>query len=153
MPTPVVGTLGRRGTAATPGYSIFHLPWAGVKAHSGFGTRTQDASFLSGGRLDNGGAATDYWEVDVWLDAGTYKLTLIYTTLTNAGIHNFTGINGSTQLIDAYAATANNVYSEITGITVTAGLKTIRDTMATKNASSTGHFGYVQSMALIRTGA
>ena len=145
--------LGSRGTTATPGYSVFIVPWAGVKAHSGFGTRTQDSSLLSGGRLDNTVGQNDYWEVDVWLDAGTYKLALIYTTLTNAGIHNITGINGSTQTIDAYAATANNVYGEVTGIAVTAGLKTIRDTMATKNASSTGYFGYVQSLALIRTGA
>lgn len=153
MPTPVVGTLGRRGIAAFPGYSVFILPWSGVKASGGTWARTQDASFLSGGRWDNSGVQNEYWEVSVWLDAGTYKLVLIYTTLTNAGIHNFTGINGSTQTINAYAATANNVYGEVAGIPVTAGLKTIRDTMATKDASSTGYFGYVQSLALIRTGA
>ena len=86
-------------------------------------------------------------------DAGTFKLAVIHSVGTDQGIHNFTGVSG-TQTVDGYAGVgAANTYTEVTGIAVTAGLKTIQDSMATKNASSSAYGGKVNTWAYVRTGA
>lgn len=156
MPHGIATLLGSRGTRATPGYSVFIVPWAGVKSSVNIDTRSQASTRLGGGYWMQGAtiAQNDEWTVDVWLDAGTYKVAIIHATAANNGIYTiqFNGVSQGT--IDGYAAAgAENVYSEITGMAVTAGLKTLKVIMATKNASSTNYGHRVSSLALIRTGA
>lgn len=153
MPTAVVGTLGRRGTAATPGYSVFIVPWAGSKANTTFDTRAQASSNLGGGRLESSGAQNSEVSWDIWLDAGTYKFALLHTQADNAGIYSVQLDTVEKGTIDGYNAVATVVYSEVTGIAVTAGLKTFKLKMATKHASSTSYQARVHSCAWIRTGA
>lgn len=143
-----------RGIAATPGHFWSSAPWSGTKTNTGWATRTQASTHLGGGLLDTDNTnQNNLFTADHWLDDGTYKFALVLTKDSNHGIHNITGING-TQTIDAYdAATQTNQYAEVTGITVTAGLKTVQDSMATKNASSSAYAGRINTYAIVRTGA
>lgn len=153
MPTPVVHLFRSRGVVATPGYSVFALPWAATKTNTNWATRTQSSGELGGGYLQTDSTAqNNLFTNDHWLDAGTHKWAQINDQNTDQGIYNITGING-TQTVDGYGALASNVYTEVTSITVTAGVKTVTVTMATKNASSSAYGGRLQSYAAIRTGA
>lgn len=148
------GWVRNRGIAATPGYFISSVPWAGTKTNTAFATRSQSSARLGGGSLDtNDTLVNNLFTEDRWADDGTYKLAVICAVGTDQGIHNFTGVSG-TQTVDAYAAAAaENAYNEVTAIAVTKGLKTIQDQMATKNASSTAFGGKVNTWAYVRTGA
>lgn len=146
-------TRGGHGVTATSGYSVFITPWMGTKSNTLWSSRNQNGTYLSGGFLDTNLAVNDLFTNDHYLDSGTFKVSLIYHTESDAGIYNITGING-TQTVDAYSAViVANVYSEVTGIVVTVGLKTVQMSMATKNASSSSYRGLLVSYALIRTGA
>ena len=156
MPTPIVGWFHSRGVIAiaTPGFFLADTPWAGTKTNTGYATRTQLSTVLGGGRLDTDNASqNNLFTEDRWFDAGTFKLALIHNKDTDHGIFNFTGVSG-TQTVDAYAASGSaNNYSEVTGIAVTAGLKTVQNQIATKNASSTGYRGHLNTWVYLRTGA
>lgn len=141
----------------TPGYTWEWIPWMGSKAHTGWdiSNRQQGSGYLGGGRLRNdAGAQNSYIECDTWQDTGTYKYAHIYNKNADEGTYSIRidGVEKGT--IDAYnAAASDNNYSEVTAITVaTAGVKTFRLQMATKNASSSGYWAYVQSTKWIRTG-
>lgn len=142
------------GIAATPGYFWARTPFAGTKSNTNWATRTQSSSALAGGRLDTDSTAqNNLFTQDDWLDDGTYKIALIHQVDTDQGIYNITGING-TQTVDGYAAgAAFNTYTEVSGITVTAGLKTVQVSMATKNASASAYGGELNTYAIVRTGA
>lgn len=154
MPTAVVGTLGRRGIAAFPGYSVFIVPWAGHKSSVNAFTRDQGSGQLGGGRAYTADLLNSEVAWDVWLDSGTYKVAYVYQSASNYGIATFL-LNGvSVGTIDQYAAAgAFNNYSEITAIAVAAGLKTLTVRAASRHASSTGYFLPMNSIAIIRTGA
>lgn len=141
-----------RGTIATPGYSIFLTPWAGVKGGTA-NTRSQTSILLGGGYFwTNPIAVNNDWSTDAWFDAGTYKFALIHYATGNAGIYTVK-LDGSSQgTIDGFGAAANT-YSEITGIAVTAGLKVVQVISATKNAGSSDYGNFSQTASWIRTGA
>lgn len=148
------GTPSTPGGSDTPGYTIQYLPWMGTKSNTNWATRTQASTSLGGGTLvTDSTAQNNLFTNDHWLDGGTYKVALIYGKDTDQGIFNITGVSG-TQTVDGYngSATANN-YTEVTGITVAAGIKTMTVTMATKNASSSAYGGKLNSYAWVRTGA
>lgn len=154
-----IGLVRTAGTASTPngtdtpGYTVELVPWMGTKANTNWATRTQVSSVLGGGRLDTDTTAqNNLFTNDIWADAGTYQVVVIHDTDTDQGIHNITGVSG-TQTVDAYAAAASNVVSTTTGIAVTAGVKTMQDSMATKNASASAYGGKLNSIKWIRTGA
>ena len=116
-------------------------------------TRTQSLSELGGGYLQTDSTAqNNLFTNDHWFDDGTYKWAQINDQNTDQGIYNITGISG-TQTVDGYGVLSSNNYTEVTGITVTAGVKTVTVTMATKNALSSAYGGRLQSYAGIRTGA
>lgn len=154
MPTLAAVLTGPRGTAATPSYSVFILPWTASKANTNWSTRNQTSSALGGGYLSSAGNQNDEVSWDIWLDAGTYKFALIHVTNTNHGIYSVQLDAVEQGTIDGYSAGLTwNAYNEVTGIAVTAGLKTFKLKMATKNASSAGYGGHLMSCAWIRTGA
>lgn len=142
------------GVIALPGYFWARTPWAGTKSNTLWATRTQASTVLAGGRLDTDSTAqNNLFTQDDWFDTRTYKVALIYDKGSDQGIHNVTGISG-TQTVDAYAAGASsNNYSEVTGIAVTAGIKTVQDQMATKNASASAYGGKLSTIAYVSTGA
>lgn len=157
MPFPISLSFRTSGVRATPGYSLFLLPWAGIKAETGgYSQRNQSSTYLSGGHLNNGSSTqNDQFNDDCWLDTGTYKVALIYRTLASGGIFNIQFDSVLKGTLDGYSVgDTQNVYGEITGIAVpTAKVVNVKNIMATKNASSSSYLGSVQSIALIRTGA
>lgn len=144
-----------QGIIATPGYSVFIVPWMGSKANTNFDLRGQYSTSLGGGRLQtNPQAQNNLVNWDIWLDAGTYKFALIHSVGTDRGIFHVRLGGTDKGTIDSYSAVGNdNTYSEITGIAVTAGLYNFELKMATKNASSSNYVGQIVSAAWIRTGA
>ena len=154
MSFPVAALLGPRGVIALPGYFIADTPWAGTKSNNQWSTLTQGSTQLGGGRLATDVSASgDWFREDHYFATGTFKLALVYRKEPSQGIFTITGVSG-TQSIDAYAALeVLNTYEEVTGIAVTAGLKTVDVLINTKNASSIAFSGGIQSMAWVRTGA
>lgn len=144
------------GVAALPGYSIFNVLWAGSKTSTQPITYQQTSAGLGGGEpYPNPANLNDVIDVDVWLDTGTYKICYLYYKNVDQGIVSVQ-LDGVTQgaAIDAYAASlSRNNYTEITGLAVTAGVKTWRLKGTSKNASSSGYYIIHHSKALIRTGA
>lgn len=134
-------------------YTQGWLPWMGTKTNTNFAVRTVDAAALGMGWLDGSGAQNNEWTTDIWLDAGTWKFAMIYTTQNQGGIATIQLDGASQGTIDTYSSgTTRNVYSELTGLSVTtASLKTFKVLMATKNGSSSNYFGLIQSVAWIRT--
>ena len=141
------------GVTALPGYFIADTPWAATKTNTNWATRTQASGELAGGRLDTDSTAqNNLLTEDLYLSTGTFKWAIIHRTGPDRGIYNATGVNW-TQTVDGYAVGAtDNVYAEVTGITVTAGLKTVQVQIATKNASSSAYGGSLQTQAWVRTG-
>lgn len=143
------------GIVATPGYSVFITPWAAQFAMTGSRENIQASDRLGGGFLDTGSYAQNNsatW--NVYLETGTYKYAELYDKSANFGVGHIQLDTVDQGTIDYYAAGASsNNYTEITGISVTAGLKAFRNIASTKNASSSNYgFGW-ESMAWIRTGA
>lgn len=155
----LIKTAGAHSTPSgtdTPGYYWSYLPWMGSKANLNFTARQQNSGALGGGYLQTDtGASGNYIEMDVWVDTGTYKFACIHASSSSRGIVSvlFDGVSQTT--VDQYvAAGAPNTYIESSGFSVaTAGVKTMRLTSTTKNASSAGYEMTFQIIALIRTGA
>lgn len=139
-----MGSVGQ----ATQGW----LPWQGAKSESQH-TPSGDVNALGMAYAETGNVQNNQQSWDVWLDSGTWKLCEVSFTSSGYGIstYKFNGVSVGT--IDHYSAgLTRNVYTEITGISVTtAGVVTLQDILATKNASSTGYDHLLQSIALIRT--
>lgn len=150
------GTASTPAGSDTPGYTWQYLPWMGSKSNTNWATNQQLSSDLGGGMSHTDtNVQNNAISFDVWLDTGTYKVALVYRKDSDKGIHNLQ-LGGSTKgTVDSYSAsTVDNNYTEVTGIAVSiAATTTFQDLMATKNASSTGYAGYLNSVAWIRTGA
>lgn len=145
-----------RGVAATPGYFIASTPFAGVKSTVGNHGRFQDSTYLAGGSVGNnaGAAVNDEWLEDHWLSTGTYKAALITDKDINRGIAHIRSNGADLGTVDMYsAASLTNQYAEVTGIAVVAGLKVVGTKIASKNASSSSYYFFVQTLSLVRTGA
>lgn len=122
-----------------------HVEWNGLSTASTgalFGLVSQSL-----GNLNN------YREWNVYLDAGTYTLTLWHHRDVNRGVYTVSLGGTNVGTIDGYAAsTVVNVETAITGIAVgTAGYLALRLTMASKNASSGAHYGVISLITLERT--
>lgn len=137
----------------TPGTTWIYLPWMGSKANTNWNTRLQNSALFGGGRLESSGAQNAEISWDIWLEAGTYKYAQIATHGTSVGIHHIQLDGSDVGTIDGYAgANSNNNYAEVTGIVIaTAGVKTFKLKMATKNASSSNYEAYINSVAWLKT--
>lgn len=152
IPVPILGLARRREVLAFPGYSVFIVPWAGVKSASAQ-NRGQFSGFLGGSNFYMNASLNDEVTWDIWLDAGTYKLSFLHNTNTNVGIYSFR-LNGVEKwTVDGYGADVKNVFAESAGIAVSAGLYTFGVKTTGKNASSSGYAQSMLSIAWIRTGA
>lgn len=144
------------GVVALPGYSIFDTPWAGFKVSSQARNVTQGSAYLSGGIGGNTSGQGNYITTDQYLATGTFKIAMIFDRDTGDGIvtFTFTGAGGaSVGTIDEYGVFTSNVYAEITGIAVTAGVKQFTTQTNTKNASSSNYNQIQNTIAIVRTGA
>lgn len=150
------GTYSTPGGSDTPGYTWQYFPWMGTKSNTQFNTPTQSSARLGGGYLNSNGNQNNEWQADVWLDSGTYKYCQVQQTNASQGIFTIKLDGSSVGTLDAYSVgDTNNVYVEITGITVAAPTapRTLQTIMATKNGSSAAYYGCQYSVSWIRTGA
>lgn len=117
-------------------------------------TLVANSSQVMGGYRQSTNSQNCYIEFPVVLSAGTWTFSLVHFRSTDVGIYTLTIDGDSKGTIDGYNAGGPqyNILSEITGIAVaTAGKKVIRLTMATKNASSSGYYGAISAIRLVRT--
>lgn len=147
------GTYSTPGGSDTPGYNWHHVPWTGVK--SGNLTRADNSTMLAGG-MQYVVAQSTVWAWDVWLDSGTFKWSQINDVSADRGIVTVKLDGVSVATVDEYAAGgANNVYTEVTAISLSAPTtaRALTMTNATKNASSSDYQMRANSIAWTRTGA
>lgn len=99
------------------------------------------------------GNQNNYVEFPVCLSAGTWTCRLVYVKQSDAGIYSVRLDGTEVGTVDAYAASSTkNSVSDITGISVaTTGKKTLRLQMATKNASASAYWAYLQRVIWFRT--
>lgn len=116
-------------------------------------TRAVRSDMLGMDQFYNNGAVNDYVEWDAYLDTGTWKIAIIHEKRPDGGIFSLQLDGGTVGTIDSYAAGATpNNYAEVTGISITgAGVKALRLSALSKNASSSSYYIIHQSIALIRT--
>jgi hypothetical protein len=126
-----------------------------------------DANTVYNGYKKSTGAQNAEINWDVVLAAGTWTIELTYVTTPDAGIYtvqlsadgsSFTSVgsapyNASGSTIDAYTGgTGYNTRLTLASITIaTTGRYRLKLLMATKNASSTNYFAYLQHVQLRRT--
>lgn len=98
------------------------------------------------------------FQLPIILRAGTWTLALTHHTANNNGIYTLAMSADAAAwtdiaTFDGYAASAAATRTEVTGLTVAAGMAYVRLKMATKNGSSTNYGGRVNGIFGIRTGA
>ena len=136
-------------------YLVSFVPWLGSVSNTNWDTRTQTTSAIGNGYLNSTGAQNAEVTFNVALAAGTWKLKILYAASTGGGIYTVSLDGSSIGTIDCYngSTTYNNV-GTISGFTVSApGIYALNFKMATKNASSSNYFAFLQHVALLRTGA
>lgn len=92
------------------------------------------------GYQNSAGAQNDELSIDLWMDAGTYTVTLFGRKSSNTAIVTV-NLDGSSQgTVDTYAASPVYYTASVTGITVSSGKRTWQFKAASKNASSSGYY-------------
>lgn len=103
------------------------------------------------GALQSSGAQNAQISWPVVLSAGTWTFSFIHQVNTNMGICTVNIDGTSVGTVDCYASTTYNVISTIMGIVATSGKHTLQIVMAGKNGSSSGYYGIIQHVRMIRT--
>lgn len=125
------------------------------KSHTNFATTVgaTTGQALNIQRISSG-AQNAFIEWDLPMDGGTWTFDLMYRKDATYGIYTISVDGVSVGTIDGYAGVAavSNLTS-VTGIVVAPGMRAVRLTMATKNASSSNYTALFNSLSLVRTGA
>lgn len=116
-------------------------------------------NYAGGGGINNGGAQNDALEFNIWVGPGTYTLQIVGNTDSTRGIQTWAIDDGAgtyTTLgtLDWYAAGSTfNVVKSLTGLVVGGSLarRKLRCKMATKNASASAYYMFIQRVSLLRT--
>lgn len=142
------------------GSSLDDLPWVmdvppiSYSATTGPGTVAQNTSNTWGSQVYATSAQNEYIEFKVWLAEGTYDLNMVCSTFTSRAILDVT-INGGSSVgtMDTYSASpVFNVTKTISGISISfTGVHTVRLTAATKNASSSNYYSYINWLQFRKT--
>lgn len=152
--TDLTSTLAAKSATADLPVHVFIGPAQTPTASSAAVTTAPGSLIYGGYSYISGGAQNNYQEWEFSCAPGTYTLRTIWVRDTSRGIIKVL-VDGS-QLgttMDHYGITANNMVTDITGITLTAGKHTIRFLSDTKNASSSAYSFAYQAIMLTRTGA
>lgn len=131
-------------------------PMAAVEsASAGTWVTARDLGATLAGYYENWNAAAvnDSLSWKVYLEAGTYKLTVLYVTLGSNGIQTWKVDGSSIGTLDGYSeVAAYDVAGVISGWTVAAsGVVTLQMILATKNASSSGYNCELGIIGIVRT--
>jgi hypothetical protein len=146
------------GGTSTPAWTIDLDGFNVVGAFVGTVTPNFDSLCFYGGYLQSGGTQNEQFDWPVMLAAGTWTIVLMCTQSSSGGIATLRLDDGAGNFstvgtADLYnAGLARNVGFSFTGVSVAAtGKKTLRVLMATKNASSSNYYLFLQHIALLRT--
>lgn len=141
------------GGGATVYPSQVIVPVLFYASSNGAVSKGVDATQLGNQRLILPNDNTAYVEYPVLLQAGTWRLDAISDKANTRAILTFSidGVSVGTQ--DAYAASPSaNFEASVTGIVVAAtGVKTLRVSNPTKNASSSGYAGVLSQLVMRKT--
>jgi hypothetical protein len=102
------------------------------------------------------GTASSYVEWDVPLQAGTWTIDVVYVASSDAGVMTVSlGGEDLAPAIDAFRPQADgigfNQVATFSDVSVgSTGIHTVRIRTASKNDLSTGHFGYLTWIRLVR---
>jgi hypothetical protein len=115
-------------------------------------TRAFAAGYAGGGYLASSGAQNAEVVFSAYIPAGSYDINLIGSTGTDFGIATVAIDGTDVGTADFYSGGSVSVVRKtIASVTVAAsGLKQVRFKMATKNASSTNYFCYLQDSIRFR---
>lgn len=137
-----------------------YLPWAifidvfpTAKSNVNWNDLAVAATSIHCGAKQSSGAQNDSITWDILLAAGTWSIELLYSSGSNRGIYSIQFNSVEKGTIDGYSAGAvENARSSITGIVVSTTAKIeLKLKMATKNASSSGYYGSIVDIRLMRT--
>lgn len=134
--------------------------WSSYDTESGFNyTRSQYSGYLGGGEVYQGGEPQaddgDYFTQYVWLAAGTYTFTFMYSKYVKNSIIEVFLDATSLGTFDSYSAGAvYNAVGSATSITVAAdGVYSVKFKASGKNASSADYYVEAIWWGMLRTGA
>jgi hypothetical protein len=123
------------------------------KANTNWDGPTVDTGALHNGYCRSSGAQNAEKTWDVVLPAGTYTVESLFRHLDSRGIAHIYIDSVQQGTIDTY--NASNTYNQlgsVTGVVIAAdGTYELKIKMATKNGSSSGYYGELSSVKLIRT--
>lgn len=115
---------------------------------------TDTGNQFSGFITVSDGAQNDSVTYDFACGAGTYEIELRHLRFGSRGIYTVKVDGVTVGAVDGYVAGGAVIFtrSVLTGVAITAGQHTLTLAMLTKNASSSGYFGYVERAVLTQTG-
>jgi hypothetical protein len=130
--------------------TVVLMPWAAKNSTTAtFVIVASDAGpMIQFGTTVNGEIA---W--DIGLEPGTYTIGFTHNKDSDRGIYSVQLNDVAVGTVDGYNASTSTVMSQLTGVTVAAGVNEFSMKMLTKNASSTNFKGIIGSVVLARTGA
>jgi hypothetical protein len=121
-----------------------------------WGTTTNCTNYVYGQALNNNAAAAlnDEIDFDVYLDEGTYTVTIIVVKSSNFGILTYTIGGVSIVALDQYSGSqVNNFKSVTTGVNITSsGKKTLNIKVTGKNGSSSAYASNTIAVLFTKTG-
>lgn len=130
------------------------LPFLGAATQTGWSTLVAAAGYLNGGYLQSSGTQNDQVGFDVEMSAGTWDFRALFAAYSGSGIITVSIDAVNVGTIDQYVAggPAGNTPGAITGVVVAAsGKKRVLLKLATKNASSSGYYSFLQLLTIQRT--
>lgn len=114
---------------------------------------TNNSSFIFGVLNLSGGSGSSI-EWDVLLDAGTYTFDVFGYKNTDAGIIDVLVDGVSVGTVDQYAASGATAKQTVASVVIAAaGVKRIKLSVTTKNASSSAYLARISALGFTRTGA
>ena len=129
------------------------IPFSNPSASSGTVTVSADNTIFGAYRVFTS-AQNNYLEYPVLLAAGTWKVNFYSTRGTDRSIITISIDGSDVGTVDAYGSTQINTPYTLGSITIaTSGIKLLRFTAATKNASSSGYIMMLYVVSMTRTGA
>lgn len=129
------------------------IPFSKPSASSGTVTVSADNTIFGAYRVFTS-AQNNYLEYPVLLAAGTWKVDFYSTRGTDRSIITISIDGSDVGTVDAYGSTQINTPYTLGSITIaTSGIKLLRFTAATKNASSSGYIMMLYVVSMTRTGA
>lgn len=141
------------GTNADPWYIAID-PLITAHANTNWSTYSVDTGAIKNATRQSTGAqnASVQWDIGFG-SAGTWTIAFMHRKHTVNGIYHVQIDGSDVGTVDGYNAggAVVNSLDTITGVSISAGKRTLKFLMSTKNGSASDYYGQLQSIALLRT--